>query len=119
MPGPAFACPFIARYVRNDPTESGRQRRLTASVTTPENRARYVLDTYFRDVGSLPAADAEELLRKLIADAIRKAVTEDRDALRERMACDTQEPCAFESVCSNHKALAGAILGGIVDVDAA
>ena len=88
-------------------------------MTTPENRARYVLDTYLRDVGNLPTASAQELLKKLIANAIRKAVTEDRAALREKMACDSRDPCAFENVCSHHKAFAGAILGDVVGADAA
>jgi hypothetical protein len=50
------------------------------------------------------------LLQKLIAEQIHKAVSEDRETLRTHMPCDADEPCAFDTVCAHHKALAGAIL---------
>ena len=80
-------------------------------MTTPENRARHVLDAYVRNFSSAQAMTELEVLKKLIADAIAKAVSEDRDALREKMLCDSQDPCAFQTVCSYHRALADAILG--------
>jgi hypothetical protein len=79
-------------------------------MTTPENRARHLLDAYVRDVSGAQGMTELEVLKKLIADAIVKAVSEDRDALREKMLCDRDDPCAFQSVCSHHRALAGAIL---------
>ena len=86
---------------------------------TPETRAHYVLETYLREVGNQSAASAQELLRRLIAEAIRKAVTDERVAIRENMPCHSDEPCAFESICAHHKALAGAILGQTMDASAA
>lgn len=80
-------------------------------MTTPENRARYLLDAYIRNFSSAQAMTETEVLKKLIADAIAKAVAEDRDDLREKMLCDSQDPCAFQMVCSYHRAFAGAILG--------
>ena len=79
-------------------------------MTTPENRARHLLDAYLRDFSGAQGMTEIEVLKKLIADAIVKAVSDDRNALREKMQCDTEDPCAFQSVCSNHRALAGAIL---------
>jgi len=80
-------------------------------MTTPENRARHILDAYVRNFSTVQAITEAEVLKKLIADAIAKAVSEDRDDLREKMLCDSQDPCAFQMVCSYHRAFAGAILG--------
>ena len=80
-------------------------------MTSSESRARSALDNYLHDVGTPQTITQQDLLRKLIAEAIKKAVNEDRDALRENMACDTQDPCTLGNVCSRHKALAGAMLG--------
>ena len=79
-------------------------------MTTPENRAGHLLDAYVRDFAGAHGMTELEVLKKLIADAIVKAISEDRDALREKMMCDKEDPCAFQSVCSHHRALAGAIL---------
>lgn len=78
-------------------------------MTTADSHARHVLTVYSRD-GAGSATVEPSLLQKIIADEIQKAVSEDREALREQMACDRQDPCEFENVCSHHKALAGAIL---------
>ena len=78
-------------------------------MTSPDSHARHVLSVYSRD-GAGPATVEPSLLQKLIADEIQKAVSEDREALREKMACDRRAPCGFNDVCSHHKALAGAIL---------
>jgi hypothetical protein len=80
-------------------------------MTTPENRARHLLDAYVRTFSSAQGMTEIEALKKLIADAIAKAVSDDRESLREKMLCDSQDPCAFQSVCSYHRAFAGAILG--------
>ena len=45
----------------------------------------------------------------LITDALRKAVTDDREALRERMPCASGDPCGFE-MCPHHKALITAVM---------
>jgi len=78
-------------------------------MTTADSHARHVLTVYSRD-GAGSATVEPSLLQKIIADEIQKAVSEDREALREQMACDRRDPCEFENVCSHHKALAGAIL---------
>jgi hypothetical protein len=77
-------------------------------MTSPDSHARHVLAQYAKD---FPGATAElGLLQKLIADEIQKAVSEDRETLREKMACERRTPCGFNAVCANHRALAGAIL---------
>jgi hypothetical protein len=38
-----------------------------------------------------------DLLPRLIAEQIRKAVSEDREALREQLPCDVHEPCPLAS----------------------
>ena len=76
--------------------------------TPPDSHARHVLTMYSKDASGT-TADWDLLLR-LIAEQIRKAVSEDREALRELLPCDVHEPCAFDSVCAHHKALADAIL---------
>jgi hypothetical protein len=78
-------------------------------MTTAETRAHHVLETYLHDVPGAEATTDANRLQFLITDAILKAVMEDREALRERMACDTAEPCGFE-MCAHHKALIGAVL---------
>jgi len=78
-------------------------------MTSADSHARHVLTVYSRD-GAGPATVEPSLLQKLIADEIQKAVSEDREALREKMSCDGRDPCAFSNVCAHHKALAGAIL---------
>jgi hypothetical protein len=80
-------------------------------MTTPENRARHILDAYVRNFSSAQAMTETDVLKKLIAEAIAKAVAEDRDDLRDKIQCDNQDPCAFQMVCSYHRAFAGAILG--------
>jgi hypothetical protein len=77
-------------------------------MTTPENRAHHVVEHYVRDVAGSEAVPAPHRLHDLIAEAIHKAVTEDREALRERMPC-ASEPCAFE-MCAHHKALIAAVM---------
>ncbi len=74
-----------------------------------DSHARHVLTMYSKEVPDLTVAPG--LLQKLIAEQIHKAVSEDRETLRENMECDAREPCAFDNVCAHHKALAGAILG--------
>ncbi|HEY7521420.1 MAG TPA: hypothetical protein VIE36_24280 [Methylomirabilota bacterium] len=77
-------------------------------MTSPENRAHHLVETYLRELnGSEPAH--HERLHALIADAIHKAVIEDREALREKMPCSTGEPCGFE-LCAHHKALVAAVM---------
>jgi len=80
--------------------------------TSPESHARHVLSAYSsvysRDAN--PASLEPTLLQKLIADEITKAVNEDREDLREKMSCDRRDPCAFQNVCTHHKALAGAMM---------
>jgi hypothetical protein len=78
-------------------------------MTTPENRAHHVVEHYVRDVAGSEAVPAPHRLEDLIADAIHKAVTEDREALRERMPCAGGDPCGFE-MCAHHKALIGAVM---------
>ena len=73
-----------------------------------DSHARHVLSMYSKDAPE--SIVHSSLLQKLIADQIHKAVNEDRETLRAQMPCDVAEPCAFDSVCAHHKALAGAIL---------
>ena len=75
---------------------------------SPESHARQVLAQYGKE---FPAGTAElSLLQRLIADEISKAVSGDRETLRENMACERLTPCRFNAVCGHHRALAGAIL---------
>lgn len=76
---------------------------------TAESRAQHVVDHYGREVGGAEAVPAQRRLQDLITDAIHKAVTEDREAIRERMPCVTDDPCAFE-MCAHHKALIAAVM---------
>jgi hypothetical protein len=76
---------------------------------TPENRAHHVVESYARDLAGPDPLPSEARLQTLIADAIHKAVTEDREALRERMPCVSGDPCAFE-MCAHHKALIAAVM---------
>jgi hypothetical protein len=78
-------------------------------MTTAETRARHVVDTYLHEVPGAEDTINRTRLEFLISDAILKTVTEDREALRERMPCDTAEPCGF-SMCAHHKALIAAVL---------
>ena len=77
-------------------------------MMSPESHARQILARYVKDV---PGATLElGLLQQLIAEEIQKAVSEDRERLREKMACERRSPCAFNAVCAYHRALAAAIL---------
>jgi hypothetical protein len=78
-------------------------------MTTPESRAQHVVDHYVREVAGSDVVPAQRRLQDLIADAIHKTVTEDREALRERMPCVTDDPCSFE-MCAHHKALIAAVM---------
>jgi hypothetical protein len=78
-------------------------------MTTAESRARHVVETYLHEVPGAEATASASRLEFLITDAILKTVMEDREALRERMPCDTAEPCGFE-MCAHHKALIAAVL---------
>jgi hypothetical protein len=73
-----------------------------------DSHARHVLTMYSKSIAG-STGDWDVLLR-LIAEQIHKAVSEDRETLREKLPCDTSEPCAFDVVCAHHKALADAIL---------
>ena len=73
-----------------------------------DSHARHVLSMYSKDVPD--SIMHSGLLQRLIAEQIYTAVNEDRETLRTQMPCDAQEPCAFDTVCAHHKALAGAIL---------
>jgi hypothetical protein len=75
------------------------------TMTSPEHRAHHVADLF---AGSLSAGDREKL-QIAVADAIQKAVVEDREAIRERMQCVSGDPCGFE-LCAHHKALVGAVM---------
>jgi hypothetical protein len=68
-----------------------------------------VVDTYLREVPGAEGTISRTRLEFLITDAILKTVTEDREALRERIPCDVAEPCGFE-MCAHHKALVTAVL---------
>jgi hypothetical protein len=74
----------------------------------PDSHARHVLAMYTRETAG--SMGDWNLLLRLIAEQIHKAVSEDRETLREQLPCDVREPCAFDSVCAHHKALADAIL---------
>lgn len=78
-------------------------------LTTAESRAQHVVEHYVREVAGPDVVPAQRRLMDLIADAIQKAVTEDREALRERLPCVIDDPCSFE-MCANHKALVAAIM---------
>ena len=78
-------------------------------MTTPENRAHHVVDHYVRDVAGSEAVPAPQRLQEIIAEAIHKAVAEDREALRDRLPCASTEPCGFE-LCAHHKALIAAVM---------
>lgn len=67
------------------------------------------MESYGRDIGGSGAIPAQSRLQDLITDAIYKAVTEDRELLRERMPCVGGDPCGFE-MCAHHKALIAAVL---------
>jgi hypothetical protein len=73
-----------------------------------DSHARHVLTLYSKSVAG--STGTWEILLRLIAEQIRKAVSEDRETLREQLPCDAGEPCAFDRVCAHHKALADAIL---------
>lgn len=75
----------------------------------PETRAQRVLEAYGREVGGSDAVLRPVRLGELISDAIQKAVTEDREALRDKMSCATDDPCGFE-MCAHHKALLAALM---------
>ena len=77
-------------------------------MTSAESHARQVLAQYSKDVPS--GAEQPSLLERLIAEEIQKAVSEDRQTLREKMACEIRNPCRLDAVCAHHRALAGAIL---------
>jgi hypothetical protein len=77
--------------------------------TTAESRAQHVVDHYLREVAGTEPVPAQRRLQDLVTDAIHKAVTEDREAIRERMPCATDDPCAFE-MCAHHKALIAAVM---------
>lgn len=78
-------------------------------MMTPQNRAHHVVDHYVRDVAGSEPVPASGRLQDLIADAILKAVTEDRETLRERMPCASGDPCGFQ-MCAHHKALVAAVM---------
>jgi hypothetical protein len=78
-------------------------------LTSAESRAQHVVDHYVGEVAGSEVVPAQRRLQALIAEAIHKAVTEDREALRERMVCVTDDPCGFE-MCAHHKALIAAIM---------
>ena len=67
------------------------------------------MEHYVRDVAGSEAVPAPQRLQELIFEAIHKAVTEDREALRERMPCVSGDPCGFE-MCAHHKALIAAVM---------
>jgi hypothetical protein len=75
----------------------------------PETRAQHVVEAYGREIGGAEAILRPARLGELITDAIQKAMTEDREALRDRMPCATGDPCAFE-LCAHHKALVAAVM---------
>jgi hypothetical protein len=78
-------------------------------IITAESRAHRAVEAYVRAVGNVEAVPAQERLRDLITDSIRSAVTEDREALRDRLPCGSGDPCGFE-MCPHHKALIAAIM---------
>ena len=75
-----------------------------------DSHARHVLTMYSKNAAG--SSVDWDLLLKLIAEQIHKAVSEDRETLREKLPCDEAEPCAFDNVCAHHRALANAILAG-------
>lgn len=76
----------------------------------PETRAQRVLEAYGREVGGSDAILLPARLGELIATAIQKAVTEDREALRNKMLCATDDPCGIDATCAHHKALLAALM---------
>jgi hypothetical protein len=76
-----------------------------------DSHARHVLTMYTRETAG--STGDWNLLLRLIAEQIHKAVSEDRETLREKLPCDAREPCAFDNVCGHHKALADAILASL------
>jgi len=75
--------------------------------TPPDSHARHVLTMYSK--GASGTTGGWDLLLRLIASQIQKAVSEDRETLREQLPCDAGQPCAFDNLCAHHKALAEAI----------
>jgi hypothetical protein len=78
-------------------------------MSTAEHRAHHVLEVYLHEVPGAEAVPGQARLEALITDAIHNAITEDREALRERMPCVSGDPCAFE-MCAHHKALIAAVM---------
>jgi hypothetical protein len=80
-------------------------------MTTPENRAHQVVETYVRDAASAGSdiVPVQTRLQILITEAIHKALIADHEALRERMPCASGDPCGFE-MCAHHKALIAAVM---------
>lgn len=78
-------------------------------LTSAESRAQHVIEHYARELAAADVVPAQRRLQDLIADAIHKAVTEDREALREKMPCMPDDPCSFE-MCAHHKALVAAVM---------
>jgi hypothetical protein len=78
-------------------------------MTTPENRAHHVVETYLRDVAGSDPVPAQSRLQDLITDALHRAVIEDRETLRERLPCASDDPCGFE-MCAHHKAFIAAVM---------
>ena len=77
-------------------------------MMSPESHARHVLARYTKDV---PGATPElSLLQRLIADEIQKAVSDDRERLREKMACDRRSPCAFKQASATSAVSSPAVL---------
>ena len=78
-------------------------------MTTPEARADHLVETYVRELGTAETLSRRPRLQELIADAIHKALIEEREALREKMPCAAGNPCGFE-LCAHHKALVAAVM---------
>jgi hypothetical protein len=76
--------------------------------TPPDGHARHIVATYSKEVPD--STVHPHLLETLIVEQIHKALSEDREALRAMMPCDDREPCAFDNVCTHHKAFAASIL---------
>ena len=77
-------------------------------ISPADSHARHILTMYTKSIAG-STGDWDVLLR-IIAEQIHKAISEDRETLRENLPCDASEPCAFDNVCAHHKALADAIL---------
>ena len=78
-------------------------------MTSPENRAHHLVETYLRELSGPEPSSRQDRLQELITDAIHKALIEDREALREKMPCSSGDPCGFE-LCAHHKALVAAVM---------